>query len=76
LAVLLVLPFSSADSHPLPLSRLDKTPATEDHDMVGRAQWFDVEHIQNGFTAGTGADWDPQFWIDEDRGIFYCKITD
>jgi hypothetical protein len=62
--------------HKLPLTSLKSRPQPEDHDMVGRAPWFDVEDIKNGSTAGTGAEWSPEFWIDEDRGVFYCKITD
>jgi hypothetical protein len=48
-------------------------PALEDHDMLGRATWFDVENIRHGsFYDGPKT----QLWIDEDHGIFYCKITD
>jgi hypothetical protein len=52
---------------------LDHTPLPEDHDMVGRAPWFDVEKIRFGCEAQSN---NTQFWIDMDRGIFYCKITD
>jgi hypothetical protein len=56
------------------LIAIDHTPSPEDKDMVGRASWFDVEKIKHGLR--TDSSYDIQFWIDEDRGIFYCKITD
>jgi hypothetical protein len=64
--------------HPLPLVPLVYPPEPEDHDMVGRASWFDVEKIERGLKAGDGSDasYDTQFWVDEGRGLFYCKITD
>ncbi len=64
--------------HPLPLVPLDYTPPPEDKDMVGKAPWFDVDKIERGLKAGngTGTSYETQFWIDDDRGIFYCKITD
>jgi hypothetical protein len=64
--------------HPLPLVPLDYSPPPEDKDMVGKAPWFDVDKIEHGLKAGngTGTSYETQFWIDEDRGIFYCKITD
>ena len=61
---------------PLQLTPIKSTPAPEDHDMVGRATWFDVERIKNGTSTGPAGDWEPQIWIDEDRGIFYYKLTD
>jgi len=60
----------------MPLSSLTSKPAPEDHDMAGRATWFDVDHITKGSTAGVVGGSGPQIWIDEDRGIFYYKLTD
>jgi hypothetical protein len=64
--------------HRMPLIPLHETPKPEDHDMVGRARWFDVDKIERGLKAGDGTDssYETQFWIDEDRGVFYCKMTD
>ena len=64
--------------HPLSLVPLNYTPPPEDKDMVGKAPWFDVDKIGRGLKAGNGNDssYDTQFWIDEERGVFYCKITD
>jgi len=59
-----------------PLTTLRAIPAPEDNDMVGHATWFDVEQIKNGSTAGNNGESTPQVWIDEDRGIFYYKLTD
>ena len=46
--------------------------------MVGRAPWFDVEKIEDGLKAGneTDSSYNTQYWVDVERGIFYCKITD
>jgi hypothetical protein len=60
----------------MPLSSLTSKPAPEDHDMAGRATWFDVDDIAKGSTAGVVGGSGPQIWIDEDRGIFYYKLTD
>ena len=63
--------------HALPLVPLDHTPSPEAGDMVGQAPWFDIDKIEHGIKAGNGtASFEPQFWIDADRGVFYCKITD
>lgn len=48
----------------------------EDNDMAGRAAWFDVERINHGLTADDSPASNYRFWIDEDRGVFYCKLTD
>jgi len=56
---------------------LDRTPPPEVGDMVGKAPWFDIDKIAHGLKAGNGSvSYEPQFWVDEDRGAFYCKITD
>lgn len=39
------------------------------------ATWFDKEKIVHGETYDGGSG-QPEFWIDEDRGVFYCEITD
>jgi hypothetical protein len=59
--------------HPLHLFPLSHAPPPEDKDMVGKAPWFDVEKIKRGLHADSD---EMQFWINEDRGVFFCKITD
>ena len=61
-------------SAPLPFRPLTRGPTPEDHDMLGRATWFDVERIDHGLSSDDANNL--RVWIDEDRGVFYCKITD
>jgi hypothetical protein len=42
--------------------------------MVGTAPWFDVQNIRHGW-MDTTLDHE-EVWIDSDRGIYYCRITD
>ncbi len=37
-----------------------------------RVDWFDIANIKHGITAG----WQPQVWVDNDRGAFYFCLTD
>jgi hypothetical protein len=59
---------------PQQLKPILRAPRPEDHDMVGRAAWFDIENIRQGVSAYDGGN--TQIWIEESRGGFYCKITD
>ena len=38
--------------------------------------WFDNDHIAKGAVAGEGWGWQSQIWIDDERGVFYYKVTD
>jgi hypothetical protein len=41
------------------------------------APWFDVENIKRGVESmDKGGSYEPRFWIDEERGVFYGKIID
>ncbi len=57
------------------LSPITSPPELENQSMIGNAAWFDKEKIVHGETGGGGSH-QPEFWIDDDRGIFYCRITD
>jgi hypothetical protein len=53
---------------------LESAPAKARPDMVGTAPWFDVQNIRHGW-MDTTLDHE-EVWIDSDRGIYYCRITD
>lgn len=38
--------------------------------------WFDNDHIEKGAVGGKGYEGEPTIWIDEERGIFYYKLSD
>lgn len=48
------------------------------HDHWGqrRRWWLDVDSIQNGLYYRGGGSWEPEMWIDTDRGIFYFRVSD
>lgn len=66
--------------YPLQLFPLEKTPLPEIRDALGPQPWFDCERVTHGITTfvphGLQTGGSLQFWIDEERGVFYCKITD
>jgi hypothetical protein len=63
-------------SYSIALNPITTQPDPEGRDMVRNdATWFDKEKIIRGETYDGGSH-QPEFWIDEDRGVFYCKITD
>ena len=41
-----------------------------------KTAWFDTENIAKGSAAGERSSWQPQIWIDDERGIFYYKVVD
>lgn len=43
---------------------------------LGPIPWFDISRIRHGLTGGGKTSYDPEFWIDQERGIFYCRIID
>ena len=48
------------------------------HDRIGqrRRWWLNVDSIENGLYYAGGGSWEPEIWIDRDRGIFYFRVTD
>jgi hypothetical protein len=64
-------------AYPLLLRPLTKRLLPEKKDMVPDTSWFDIEQIEQGSSAsGPAGSWQPEFWVDENRGIFYYKMTD
>jgi hypothetical protein len=39
-------------------------------------EWFDIQNIVDGKSAGNGPGNGPQIWIDTERGVFYYYLTD
>jgi hypothetical protein len=51
-------------------------PDIEVGSRLGHLKWFKIHDIVDGFIRKGATSYDPDIWIDDDRGIFYCRITD
>jgi len=63
-------------SSPVKLSPITLPLRIDGPDILLRSTaWFDKEKIIHGETDSDG-NRNPAFWIDTDRSVFYCRITD
>jgi len=65
----------SKPSLPAPTLQPTSHPARPGNDSKLHVEWFDIENIAEGVTAGEHTS-EPQIWIDTKRGIFYYRATD
>ena len=62
--------------HPTDLIPVTSMPPINNHDGLGVIPWFDIDNITHGVGRSGQGSYDPDIWIDDDRGIFYYRITD
>jgi len=55
------------------LQRLTSPPEIKSWGGTGPLPWFNISRIVEGSCRPGGPN-DPEIWIDNDRGIFYCRI--
>jgi hypothetical protein len=65
--------FASKDTKLVPISA---QPEVVPGSRLGHLRWFKINEIVDGFMRKSATSYDPDIWIDDDRGIFYCRITD
>ncbi len=59
------------------LSNLSGSQCHPDLDMFRDTTWFDLERISHCTSAVSNEPGSAiQFWVDNDRGVFFCTITD
>ncbi len=64
---------------PIPID-MKTEPSTVIHKkhIEGGVEWWlmDAQHIEKGFYWEGGSSWEPEFWVDTERGVFYMLIND
>lgn len=63
--------FASQNINLIPISY---PPPIEFGSRLGNLKWFNIHTIVDGFMRKGAISYDPDIWIDDDRGIFYCRI--